>query len=116
MWEKDIYNINMRKFTRKDLNTAKVMQCSKMKEITGWGSRGRDPPHFRGAIVAKTNDDGTRYFGVPEGRFMRHDPCYATQGSHDTAQFIPAFKKTGVVDDRVILSWESKPEEYALVH
>ena len=94
-----------------------MIQCSKMKKISGWGSRGKDPPRYYGAIVAKTDDDGTRrYIGVPECRFMRHELFFAKQGSHDTAQFIHAWKKTGVVEDRVIISWESKPGEYALVH
>ena len=113
---KDIYNIDKRNFTRKNLKIAKVTKRSKMKEIIGWGSRRRKPPRFQGAIVAETDDDGTRYFGVPEGRFMRHELFYAKHGSYDTAKLIPAYKKTGVVDDRVIISWESKPGEYALVH
>ena len=88
-----------------------------MKKIRGWGSRGIKPQWYYGAIVEKTDDDGTRrYIGVPECRFMRNELFFAKQGSHDTANFIPALKKTGVVEDRVIISWESKPGEYALVH
>ena len=73
-------------------------------------------PRFCGAIVAEEHGRHTRYIGVPEGRFMRHDPCWAKHGSHKTAKWLLAFRKTGVVDNMVIIAWESKPNEWALVH
>ena len=73
-------------------------------------------PRFHGAIVAEKDAHGTRYIGVPEGRFMRNDPCWAKHGSHDTAKWLLAFRKTGVVDNMVMIAWESKPNEWALVH
>ena len=47
---------------------------------------------------------------------MRHDPCFAQHGKHESAQFVYAFRKTGVVDNMVIIAWESKPSEWAVVH
>ena len=105
-----------RTIARKDLEITEVTQLSEMKEITGYGSRGNGMPRFRGAIVAEEHGRHTRYIGVPEGRFMRHDPCWAKHGSHKTAKWLLAFRKTGVVDNMVIIAWESKPNEWALVH
>ena len=105
-----------RTIARKNLKIIKVTQHSEMKQIIGWGAPGKGRPRFKGAIVAQNDAHGTRYIGVPEGRFMRNDPCYAKHGSHHSAQWLLAFRKTGVVDKMVIIAWESKPSEWALVH
>ena len=47
---------------------------------------------------------------------MRNDPCWEKHGLHDTATLLLAFRKTGIVDKMVIIPWESKPNEWALVH
>ena len=96
-----------RTIARKDLEITEVTQLSEMKEITGYGARGNSMPRFRGAIVAEKHGRHTRYIGVPEGRFMRHDLCWAKHGKHNTAKWLLAFRKTGVVDNRVIIAWES---------
>ena len=101
---------------KKDLEIIKVTQHSEMKQIIGWGAPGKGRPRFKGAIVAQNDAHGTRYIGVPEGRFMRHDPCFAQHGNHESAQFVHAYRKTGVVDNMVIIAWESKPSEWAVVH
>ena len=107
---------NKTTIAREDLEINEVTQLSEMKEITGYGARGNGMPRFRGAIVAEKHGRHTRYIGVPEGRFMRHDLCWAKHGSHATAKWLLAFRKTGVVDNRVIIAWESKPNEWAVVH
>ena len=101
---------------KEDVEIIKVTQHSEMKQIIGWGAPGKGRPRFKGAIVAQNDAHGTRYIGVPEGRFMRHDPCFAQHGKHESAQFVHAFRKTGVVDNMVIIAWESKPSEWAVVH
>ena len=87
-----------------------------MKEIIGRGALEKGKSRFQGVIVAENDAHGTRYVGVPEDRFMKNDPCYAKHGSHHSAQWLLAFRKTGVVDKMVIIAWESKPSEWALVH
>ena len=105
-----------RTITRKNLKIIKVTQHSEMKQIIGWGAPGKRRPRFQGAIVAENDAHGTRYVGVPEGRFMRNDPCYAKHGSHDSAKWLLVTRKTGVVDKMVIIAWESKPSKWVLVH
>ena len=90
--------------TRKSLKIIQVTQHSKMKETNGWGERGKGMPHFQGAIVAVKDAHGTRYLGVPEGRFMINVPCYTKHGVHDTANWLLANKKTGVVDGMAIIA------------
>ena len=80
---------------RKSVKIIQVMQHLKMKEIEGGGTRGKEKPHFQGAIVAVKDDDSIMYLGVPEGRFMRNDPCYAKHVLHATANWFLTNKRTG---------------------
>ena len=112
----DVKNLKPNRIIRrKSLEIIQVMQHLKMKEIEGWGTRGKGRPHFQGAIVAVKYGDSTMYLGVSEGRFMINDPCYAKHGVHDTADWLVAKKKTGSVEGFTLILWDSKPHEWALV-
>ena len=91
-----------------------VVQCSEMKEIQLKAvSKGRRRPVIMGAVVKF--EDGT-YGGVETGRFLIDGVhCYAKDGGHDTAKFIPAKRLTGSVHGYVLIEWDWNKRENAWI-
>ena len=64
--------------------------------------------------MSHEESDGTRYCGVQEGLFMvkNNAPCFAKQGLKETANWMLAHWRTGVVNCYVLVSWDSKPNKW----
>ena len=110
----DIGNINITATIRRRYHRIiKVKQRSEMKEIVGYGTNGKGSPRFRGAVVGHEESDGIRYCGVQEGLFMvKNAPCFAKQGLKETANWMLAHRRTGVVNGYVLVLLYSKPNEW----